>query len=135
MTGSRPKPRQGVYEEPFWQYVAQGELRLQQCVRCGHLRYPPAAACPACLSFETRWQALSGSGRVFAWTVFHRQYFPEIPVPYAVLSVQSDEGPLLIGNFVDGDIASLRHGLPVRVVFRDVPSPSGGWKIFQWTAA
>lgn len=135
MTQGRPKPRQGVYEEPFWHHVAQGELRLQQCTQCSHLRYPPAAMCPKCMSFDAQWQPISGRGKVFAWTVFHRQYFPQIPVPYAVVSVQTDEGPLLIGNLVHCDIAALRHGMPVRAVFEDVAADGGSWKIFQWTAA
>lgn len=135
MTAGRPRPRQGIYDEPFWQHVSQGELRLQQCTSCSHLRYPPAAMCPRCMSFDAAWQPLSGRGTVFAWTVFHRQYFPQLPAPYAVVSVRTEEGPLLIGNLVDCEIGALRHGMPVRAVFADVEADDGNWKLCQWTAA
>jgi hypothetical protein len=136
MTQVRPRPRQGVYEKPFWDFVSRRELRLQCCTECGHRRYPPAATCPKCMSFKAEWKPLSGRGTVLAWTVFHRQYFPQLPVPYAVLSVQTEEGPLMIGNFVGGDIASLKHGMPVKAVFEEVAADDGGgWTIFQWAQA
>lgn len=128
----RPLPRKGVFELPFWDYVSNNELRLQQCSGCSHRRYPPGPSCPKCLCDKFTWEALSGRGQVVAWTVFHRQYFPELPVPYTVLSVQTDEGPMLIGNLVGAPPASLRHGMAVRVAFETVANAAGNWKIYQW---
>lgn len=129
----RPLPRMSIFDRPYWDFVARGELRLQRCKTCGHLRYPPGPACPQCLSQEYAWTALSGRGRVLAWTVFHRQYFPQLPVPYTVLCVETEEGPMLIGNLVQAGPGELSHGMPVRAVFEQVAAPDdASWWICQW---
>lgn len=101
MTDARPAPRPDALEAEYWRHVAQGRLCLQACDPCGSLRYPPAPVCAACGSAAARWQPLSGTGRIVAWTVFHRSYFPALPAPYTVVSVATEEGPLLVGNLVD----------------------------------
>ena len=53
-------------------------------------RLPAARAAPG--------TALSGRGRLLSWTVFHRQYFPAAAVPYIVVAVETEEGPILVGN-------------------------------------
>lgn len=129
---ARPKPHRGVFDAPYWEYAQARELRLQRCSRCARFRYPPGPVCPQCLSDACEWTALSGRGRVLAWTVFHRPYFPELPVPYTVVSVASEEGPILIGNLVNASDTALRLELPVRAVFEDVHSDDGLWRICQW---
>jgi hypothetical protein len=54
------RPTINDVNRPFWDACARGELRLQRCLSCGHLRYPAAIVCPECLSAETEWQAVSG---------------------------------------------------------------------------
>jgi uncharacterized OB-fold protein len=134
----RPQPRPSVHDGPYWRYAAAGELRLQRCAACGHVRYPPGPACPECLAAEHSWERLSGTGELLAWTVFHRPYFPDIPVPYVVLAVRTPEGPILIGNLAgagraDGSV--LRHGMAMRAVHEHVTGPDGGWQLCQWSPA
>lgn len=133
MAAGRPVPRQGIFDAPYWRYVAAGELRLQRCAACGQHRYPPGPACPECLAPEHTWEPLSGTASLLAWTVFHRQYFPEIPVPYVVVAVRTPEGPILIGNLVAATAADLAHGMPMRVVYEDVTSAKENWRLCQWT--
>lgn len=128
----RPLPRKGVFDDPYWSYAAAGELRVQRCVACGHHRYPPGPVCPECLAPEHTWERLSGTGELLAWTVFHRQYFPELPVPYTVGAVRTPEGPVLIGG-VTG--SGLHHGMPLAAIFEDVTGPDGDWRICQWVPA
>ncbi|MDX2766204.1 Zn-ribbon domain-containing OB-fold protein, partial [Streptomyces europaeiscabiei] len=45
---------------PFWEYAAQGELRIQACADCGELRFPPRPCCPHCRSFATDWRRVTG---------------------------------------------------------------------------
>jgi uncharacterized OB-fold protein len=123
----------GIHDEPYWRYAAVGELRLQRCTGCDEFRYPPGPVCPDCLEPEHEWVALSGHGELVAWTVFHRKYFPELPVPYTVAVVRSAEGPFLVGNLVGAQPRELRHDQPLRAVFEDVLEPERSWRICQWT--
>ncbi|MEV7007331.1 OB-fold domain-containing protein [Streptosporangium sp. NPDC051022] len=129
----RPAPQRGVFDEPYWHHVAAGELRLQRCSGCGAFRYPPGPVCPECLAEEHDWAALSGTGSLLAWTVFHRRYFPEIPVPYVVAAIRTPEGPILIGNVVGTRDSRLSHGMPMRAVYEDVDTTDGPLRICQWT--
>jgi len=72
---------------------------------------------------------------LLSWTVFRRQYFPELPVPYVVAAVRTDEGPILVGNLVGYGDREIVHDMPVRVVFEEVASAAGPWRICQWTPA
>jgi uncharacterized OB-fold protein len=114
------RPTINDVNRPFWDACARGELRLQRCLSCGHLRYPAAIVCPECLSAETEWQAVSGRGKVFSFVVFQRAYHLawEGRVPYNVALIELDEGPILLSNVIDVDNARLTVGLDVRIAFR-----------------
>jgi uncharacterized OB-fold protein len=131
MTGIRPDPVMGVHDAPYWAFAAEEELRLQRCDACGAFRYPPGPRCAQCLSDRASWTKLMGRGRVMGWTVFHRQYFQDLPVPYTVVSVETPEGPLLIGNLVNA-AARPEIGMAVRAVFDTVSTPQHTLKLCQW---
>lgn len=132
----RPDPVKGLYDAPLWEYAKQKELRLQRCSDCGEFRYPPGSHCPGCLSENCEWTRLSGRGRLYAWCVFHRQYFPEIPVPNPIVMVQTEEGPIIAANLVGSDPSTLRLDLPVEITFEPVRWAGGGeGMIFQWRLA
>lgn len=132
----RPNPIMGLYDGPLWEYAKRQELRLQRCSDCGEFRYPPGSHCSKCLSENFEWTRLSGRAKVTAWCVFHRQYFPEIPVPVPVVLAETEEGPIIVANLVGSDPSVLRLGLPVEVTFEPVRWSGGGeGMIFQWRVA
>jgi uncharacterized OB-fold protein len=133
MSNVRPKPIIGVYEKPFWDYVQNRELRLQRCNK-GHFRYPPGPSCPICMSTEFSWQKVSGLGRLISWTVFHRQYFPGLPVPYTVACGMLEEGPLLVANITGAPDQPLKLDMPLVITFEDSRTGDGDWVIYQWSA-
>ena len=134
MTGLRPAPRSDALERIYWTHIARQELRLQCCAACHSYRYPPAPVCPDCGGTAADWRALSGTGEVVAWTVFHRSYFPGLPAPYAVVSVRTAEGPLLVGNLTGP--APPAVGLAVRAVFCPARFEDGTeGRICQWAPA
>ena len=104
---------------PFWEACAAGELRMQACQRCGHVRYPIAPICPRCLFDGYEWRRLSGRGEILSWVVFQRAYNKawEDAVPYNVVLVQLVEGPRLFSNVVPLPRTDLHVGMSVRVVF------------------
>lgn len=62
---------------PFWEYAAQGELRVQSCADCGELRFPPRPCCPHCHSFASEWRPMSGRGRIWSYVLPHPPLLPE----------------------------------------------------------
>jgi uncharacterized OB-fold protein len=104
---------------PYWEYCAQGELRMQRCGDCGHVRFPPSPLCPRCLSRRNEWARLSGRGRVWSWVIFHQAYYPGYAddVPYNTAIVELDEGPRMHTNIVGCANEDVQIGMPVEVVF------------------
>ena len=56
---------------------------------------------------------MSGRGRIFSWTVTHQPLDPAFAVPYAVVVVELEEGPRLVGNLLGLAPADLALDLPV----------------------
>jgi len=96
----------------FW---AHGELRLQRCRHCLRWRHPPRYRCAACGSPEANWDLATGRGHVFTWTITHRPVDPAFEAPYAVVVVELEEGPRLVGNLAGIELSDLRLDLPVMV--------------------
>jgi uncharacterized OB-fold protein len=99
----------------FYALLARGELRLQRCAACGSWRHPPRHRCAVCGSVDATWEPATGRGRVFSWTVTHRAVDPAFTPPYAILVVELEEGPRLVGNLRDLDPFELVLDLPVVV--------------------
>jgi uncharacterized OB-fold protein len=115
-----PSPAPTELTEPFWAGGLSGQLRLQQCADCGHIRYPISTICPRCLSPESAWTAVSGHGTVQSYIVFERAYHDAWAdqVPYVVALIELDEGPVLISNVVGAEPSAVRVGQPVTAVFQ-----------------
>jgi len=94
------QPVISLYDRPMWDSIHRERWELQQCDACTAFRYPPAPACPRCLSLAATWRPLSGRGTIVSWVVFHRKYFDDHPPPYNVVAVQLAEGPLVVTNLV-----------------------------------
>lgn len=115
----QPSPPVTELTEPFWTGGLSGQLRLQECAACGHLRYPVSTICPRCLSPEATWTAVSGRGTVQSYIVFERAYHEAWAgqVPYVVALIELAEGPVLVSNVVGVEPSAVRVGQPVTVVF------------------
>ncbi len=121
-TIEKPLPRGTEDTAPFWEAALRGELRMQRCISCGHIRFPPALLCPRCWSEAHEWALLSGRGRVFSWVVVHQSQHPAFnaDTPYNVAIVELDEGPRLHTQIVECPLDQVRIGMPVEVVFEKV---------------
>jgi hypothetical protein len=115
----QPVPPASDLTEPYWTGGLSGELRLQQCANCGHIRYPLSTICPVCWSAEYAWTPMSGRGTVQSYIVFERAYHEAWAdqVPYVVALIELDEGPVVHSNVVGVDPDQVRVGQPVTVVF------------------
>jgi uncharacterized OB-fold protein len=104
----------------FYAWAARGELRLQRCSSCGVWRHPPRHRCASCGATATAWERVSGRGRVFSWTVTHQRLDPAFEVPYAVVVVELEEGPRLVGNLRELSPDQLALDLPVQAVLEPI---------------
>lgn len=121
---AKPLPVITPENQPFWVACKAGELRMQQCSDCGHIRYPINLVCPRCLSSNFEWVRLSGRGTVFSYIVFHQVYHAayKADVPYNVAMIQLEEGPRLFSNVIGTPNDGVKVGDAVEVVFDPVTS-------------
>ena len=124
MASERPLPRPDDASQQYWQGCRDGELRMQRCTHCGHLRFPPRPMCPRCQSFECGWVPVSGRGTVYSWVVAHPPLLPAFVdlAPLVVLLVELEEGDDLriVGNLLGEGPEDVAIGMPVEVAFEQV---------------
>ena len=118
----KPLPTVDDLNRPFWDAARAGQLRMQRCDDCGHIRFPVMERCPRCLSTATTWDALSGRGEVYAKIVYHRAFSPAFApdTPYNVVLVQLDEGPRMYSNVVGAANDHIHVGDRLVVFFEEV---------------
>ena len=118
-SGLLPPPSE--QSAPFFDALRQGRLVLQRCDGCARLRSPIAPVCPYCGGEAFGWQELSGRGTVHSWVRYRRSYLPELEplMPYAVLSVELEEGVRIYGRFADEGEPEI--ALPVQAIVERWP--------------
>lgn len=133
MIGERPLPQPDEDSAPYWQGCHEGELRIQRCLPCGHLRFPPRPMCPRCQSMKGDWVRVSGRGTVYSFVRCHPPLLPAFQerAPLLVVLVELEEGEdlRLVGNWLDDDPEDVAIGTPVEVAFERV---GDGLCLPQW---
>lgn len=131
---SRPLPEIDDLTRPFWDAVQQERLLIQRCGACGAWVWHPRAWCDKCYSADLAWQAVSGLGAVWTYSVVHYAPIPGYAdtAPYVLATIRLQEGPQLMTNVVGCDWQAVRVGMPVRVCFE---AREGGFRVPQFTPA
>ncbi len=105
---------------PYWEGIANDELRYQRCGACDAAIFYPRSLCPDCGTPEPAWQVSAGDGVVYACSVIHRSPpAHKDEVPYVVALVDLNEGFRMMSRIVDCDPDAVAVGQSVRVVYRD----------------
>lgn len=104
--------------EYFWKGVANDELLLRRCVTCKVAQHPAQATtvCPTCHGFDFEQFPASGRGTVYTWIKSVHPTKPDTD-PRIAAVIELEEGPRLVSNVVDVDIAAMRNDMPVLVCF------------------
>lgn len=122
----RPVPYPDRDSQPWWDAVMRHELVLQRCDECDAWRWPPRALCGRCASLDWSWQPWSGRGTVVSAIRTHRQFLPDMPVPFWTVFVAVDEqDDLLMPGSWHADGADPSIGMRVRVHFDDLSDDEG----------
>jgi uncharacterized OB-fold protein len=119
MSTMKPRPHIDHISRGFWEAAREGRLTVQRCDDCAHQHYPGTPVCPNCLSDKQSWAPVSGRGTLLSWVRFHRAYWDGFrdELPYNVILVGLEEGPLMISNLVGTEPESLKIGDPLQVSF------------------
>jgi uncharacterized OB-fold protein len=114
-----PRPVPDADSVPFWEGLAQGELRLQRCDGCGRAVFYPRVVCPYCFAADLTWFAASGVGTIYSYTVAHRAFgeYAE-QAPFTVALVDLDEGVRMMTRIVGEGRPEI--GGQVRLTITDV---------------
>jgi uncharacterized OB-fold protein len=109
-----PAPAVNNESRPFWDAAKEGRFLIKRCGDCGKPHWYPRVICPYCFSLNTKWEESPGEGVIYTFSVmFHTN------VPYAIGYVTLNEGPAVLTNFVDCDLAALKIGQKVKVRFQE----------------
>ena len=119
MDGDAPRPVPIDVTRPFWDGLADDEIRLQRCRDCASWVFYPRPRCSTCLSAALDWQPVSGRGRVYSFTIARQATHPAFAaeVPQLLAIVELDEGVRMTTTMVDVAPEDLSVGLAVAPVF------------------
>ena len=92
---------------------------IHRCRQCARYIHPPLPHCGACGATDPQPTAVSGRGRVAAFTVNHQPWRPGMAVPYVFAAVELAEQPELyvLSNIVGCDPETVHQGMAVAVRF------------------
>ena len=115
-------PKPDNLTQPYWDGVAQHQLRIQQCSDCGNQWHPPLYLCPRCYSKNVAWVASSGRGTLYSYTVVHHAAHVAVAdkVPDLVALVTLHEGPRVVSNLLNCRTADVRIGMPLKLLFQEI---------------
>lgn len=121
MTQPRPVAPADSQTQAFWDATREGRLTIQRCTVCGHAQHYPRAMCTACGSTGLAQADAAGAGTIVSYTTVHRSPHPAFTPPYVVVLVRLEEGPVLLSNLTGAAADAIRCGIPVRLVWEDLP--------------
>lgn len=117
-----PIPAPSPLTKAFWDAARDHVLVVQRCDDCGAYRHYPQHLCSDCLGSAWTWTPVSGRGRIHSFTKTYQPFGAgwAARVPYAVATVELDEGVRMLSDLPDEDFDDVEIGHPVEVFFEDL---------------
>ncbi len=110
--------------QPFWDFVNQRRLVLQNCTACDKLQYPPQAACQVCGAADLAWKDVSGKGHIATYIVIEdgrlNRRMPDQPYNLAMITLDEDPTVNFYSNLPGTPPYEVPVGAAVEVVFEEV---------------
>ena len=112
-----------------------GVLLGQRCRQCGICVFGPAVFCQACSSGDLEPLQLSQQGTLYSFTVV-RVPPPGWPgrVPYTLGEVELPEGPHVLAEIIEGELANLNIGMAMQLALERVGIPESNrvLAVYKW---
>jgi len=103
---------------PYWEGLAQGELRIQRCQACSQAVFYPRTLCPHCHSDQLEWIVASGKGTIYTYTVAHQGFGPfAADAPFVIALVELEEGARMMSRIIDAPRERVTIGAAVSLTF------------------
>jgi uncharacterized protein len=122
-------------DQPHWDGLREGVLRIQRCGECLRWIWSPRPICPTCHSFDTRWEAVRASGTIYSWTRTWQPFTPESTghLPYVVVLVELPEagGSRVVGVLAEADGVTPAIGAAVHGTI-EAPPDDRHWPLLRW---
>lgn len=124
-------------DRPYWEGLAEGELRLQHCGHCSAWIWGPQWICATCHTFDPGWEAVEAVGTVYSWARSHYPFIGELAdrVPYVTVLVElpGAGNRRVLGLLVDDEPENVRIG--DQVVGHIELDPGATWPLLRWRRA
>ncbi len=104
----------------YFEGLRSGKISFPFCKACGRSHWYPMPLCPHCLSDRITWRPVSGTGKVWSWTVvrhaFDKRFTDKLPYVVALITFEEAPGIRLVANLEGATDSDLRIGLSVELV-------------------
>ena len=112
-----PAPRPSLHTTAYWDACQNHQLLYQRCTTCDYPGLGAFTVCARCHATSPVWEASTGRGSLYSWTVVWRPPDQSFTVPYAPAVVRLDEGFWMVSAIIGCEPEVLRDGLRVAVEF------------------
>ncbi len=127
-------PAEDGLDQPYWDGLVAGELRLQRCGNCQEWIWGPQWICGACHTFDPGWESVEPVGTVYSWSRSHYPFITELAdhIPYVTVLVELPAAGhrRVLGILTDDDAADVRIG--ERVVGHIELDEGATWPLLRW---
>ncbi|WP_068268926.1 Zn-ribbon domain-containing OB-fold protein [Aldersonia kunmingensis] len=120
-------------DQPYWDGMLAGELRLQRCGNCRVWIWGPQWICGQCHTFDPEWEAVEAVGTVYSWARSHYPFITELAdrAPYVTVLVElPGAGNRRVLGILTGDDTNVRIGDPV--VGHIELDEGATWPLLRW---
>lgn len=127
-------PAEDGLDQPYWDGLVAGELRLQRCGNCQEWIWGPQWICGACHTFDPGWESVEPVGTVYSWSRSHYPFITELAdhIPYVTVLVELPAAGhrRVLGILTGDDAADIRIG--ERVVGHIDLDEGATWPLLRW---
>ncbi|MCZ6890215.1 MAG: OB-fold domain-containing protein [Gammaproteobacteria bacterium] len=135
----KPAPAPDGIDRPFWEGVAQEQLKFQRCTSCKRWQWGPEWICHRCHSDDLTFETVEPEGRIYS---YERVWHPVHPAlkeqgPYIVVLVEFPQADdvRIVGNLLGDPEQHVKIGAKVRAVFEHHQDADPAYSLVQWELA